>query len=194
MMNELLSRAWWLLAVRGAVALLFGLLALLWPGMTLLFLVAIFATYALIGGTVSLVGAIKNRQSDDDWWLVLLLGLVSIGAGVIAILHPDLTTLVLVLMMGATALMSGVLDIAVAIRLRRVIRHEWLLGLSGTASIVFGVAVFLFPGPGALALVWLISLHALLTGVLLLAAALRLRSLGRPRGHGGNGKRLAGAS
>ena len=194
MMNDLLSRSWWLLAVRGAVAVLFGLLALLWPGMTLLFLVALFATYALIGGTVSLVGAIKNRQADDDWWLVLLLGLVSIGAGVIAIFHPDLTTLVLVLMMGATALVSGVLDIAVAIRLRRVLTHEWLLGLSGAVSIVFGIAVFLFPGPGALALVWLISFHALLTGVLLLAAAFRLRSLGRPRGHGGHGKRLAGVS
>jgi uncharacterized membrane protein HdeD (DUF308 family) len=175
-MSEMLVRSWWVLGLRGVIAVLFGLLALFWPGLTLLWLVALFAAYALLGGMVSVVGAIRNRKSDDDWWLLLLLGLVGLGAGVIAVVHPSLTALVLVLVMGANALLSGVLEIAVAIRLRKVMRGEWLLLLSGIASIVFGILVFLFPEAGALALVWLISAYALICGALLLAMALRLRS------------------
>src|SRR6266513_155553 len=138
---EMISRSWWMFAWRGAVAVLFGVLALVWPGLTLL-------------------------------WLVALVGL---AAGVIAILHPNLTALVLVLWMGANAIVTGILDIAMAIRLRKVIRGEWLLILTGIVAIAFGVLVFLFPAAGALALVWLISFYASLTGVLLLALAWLIR-------------------
>lgn len=110
------------------------------------------------------------------WWLILLLGLVSIGAGVIAILHPGITALFLVLVMGANALITGVLEIVAAIRLRKEIRGEWLLILTGIVSIAIGALVFLFPGAGALALVWLISFYAAFTGALLLALAFRARS------------------
>jgi uncharacterized membrane protein HdeD (DUF308 family) len=175
-MNDVLLRSWWIIALRGAIALLFGVLALIWPVLTLLWLVALFAVYALFGGAVATIGALKNRKSDDAWWLFLLLGLVSIGAGVIAILHPDLTALVLVLMMGANALVTGVLDIAIAIRLRKTIQGEWMLVLSGVLSILFGVFVFLFPGAGALALVWLISFYAITTGVLLFIVGFRVRA------------------
>lgn len=175
-MTDMLLRSWWTLALRGVIAVLFGVLALLWPGLTLLWLVALFASFALLGGAVSVFGAIKNRKLDEDWWLLLLLGMVGIGAGVIAVVHPGLTALLLVLVMGANALLTGVLDIAIAIRLRKLIRGEWLLLLSGAASIVFGIIVFLFPGAGALALVWLISVYALISGALLLAMAFRVRS------------------
>jgi uncharacterized membrane protein HdeD (DUF308 family) len=169
------SRNWWMFALRGVVAIAFGVLALAWPEITLLWLVALFAAFALINGAASAVGAWQNRSGDEHWWLALLLGLVSVGAGVIAIVSPGLTALVLVLLMGANAIGIGVLDIALAIRLRRAIRGEWLLFLAGAVSIVFGVLVFLFPGAGALALVWLISVYAIASGVLLLAAAWRLR-------------------
>lgn len=172
-MDELLARSWWMLGLRGAIALLFGILALLWPGLTLLWLVALFAAYALISGVVSIIAAVQNRRSDREWWLILLLGLVSVAAGIVALIHPALTALVLVLVMGANALVTGVLDIAVAIRLRKVIQNEWLLILSGLASIIFGVLVFLFPGAGALAMVWLISAYAIVTGILLLWLAFR---------------------
>lgn len=176
-MNETLLRSWWMLALRGAIALVFGVLALVWPGLTLLWLVALFAAYALLGGAVWAYGAIRNRKRDDNWWVILLLGLVSIGAGVIAMVHPALTALVLILLMGANALVTGVLDVVVAARLRKYIRGEWLLVLSGIASIAFGVIVFLFPtGAGALALVWLIGIYAIVTGILLFAVALRVRS------------------
>jgi uncharacterized membrane protein HdeD (DUF308 family) len=179
-MNDTLLRSWWMLALRGAIAILFGLLALAWPGLTLLWLVALFAAYALLGGAVWTFGAIQNRKTDDHWWVLLIAGLASIGAGLIALLHPALTALVLILLIGANALVTGVLDIVVAVRLRKHIKGELLLVLGGAASIVFGVIVFLFPlGAGALALVWLISAYAIVTGALFLAAAVRLRSWAR---------------
>jgi uncharacterized membrane protein HdeD (DUF308 family) len=176
-MRQLLANSWWILALRGAAALLFGILALIWPGITLLFLVALFAAYALISGAVALVGAIRNR-TDKGWWLVLLLGVAGLAAGVLAILYPAITALVLVLLMGANAIVSGALEIAMAVRLRNEIegKGEWLLGIAGFVSVVFGVLVLLFPGAGALAMVWLISVYAMTIGILLLIAAFRLRS------------------
>lgn len=182
-MDDLLSRSWWMLALRGVLALVFGILAFIWPGLTLAALVALFAAYVLISGVVSILGAIKNRKADREWWLILILGLVSVAAGVISIMQPALTALVLVLMMGANALVTGVLDIAVAIRLRKTIEGEWLLIAAGIASIIFGILVFLFPGAGALALVWLISAHAIAIGILLLGLAFRARGWGQRHRH-----------
>jgi uncharacterized membrane protein HdeD (DUF308 family) len=177
-MTDSLMKSWWILALRGVFAILFGVLAFFWPGITLLTLVALFAAYALLGGVASIVGALANRQRDDDWWMPLLIGLVGVGAAVISVLHPGLTALVFVLLVGAHALVTGMLDIAFAIRLRKLIHDEWLLILSGVASIVFGALVFLFPSAGALALIWLISLYAVLTGALMLGLSLRLRAHG----------------
>ncbi|MET0855629.1 MAG: DUF308 domain-containing protein, partial [Telluria sp.] len=114
---------------------------------------------------------------DDHWWVLLLAGIVSIGAGIIAMIHPMMTALVLVLLIGANALVTGVLDIVVAVRLRKKIRGEMLLVLSGIASIVFGAIVFLYPlGAGALALVWMVGIYAIFSGALMLGLAARLRS------------------
>ncbi|MES2300192.1 MAG: HdeD family acid-resistance protein [Pseudomonadota bacterium] len=179
-MNETLLRSWWMLALRGAVACAFGVLALAWPGLTLLSLAILFAAYALLGGAVWVFGAIGNRERDDHWWVILLIGLVSVGAGAIAAMHPALTALVLILLMGAHACVTGVLEVLVAVRLRRFIRGESMLVLSGVASILFGAIVFMYPsGAGALALVWLIGLYAIVTGILLLALALRVRKWAR---------------
>lgn len=179
-MNETLLRYWWMLALRGGIAVAFGLLALLLPGMTLLVLIALFATYAMFGGAVWAVGAIRNRKVDDHWWVLLMAGLAGIGAGLIALVHPTLTALVLILLIGANALISGVLDIVIAVRLRRRIQGEWLLVITGIASILFGVIVFLYPlNAGALALVWLVGIYAIVTGLLLLALAWRVRAWAR---------------
>jgi uncharacterized membrane protein HdeD (DUF308 family) len=164
-----------MLLLRGIVAILFGILAAAWPGLTLIWLVALFAVYAIVLGVVSVAGAIRVRRSDSSWWLPLLIGIVSIVAGVYAIAYPGVTTLVLVLVMGVNALLTGALDIALAVRLRRVLRGQWLMVASGIVSVLFGVLVIAAPGAGALALVWLISLHAIVTGALLLALGLRTR-------------------
>lgn len=188
-MKQLPLQPWWVVALRGVIAIAFGVLAFIWPGITLLSLLALFAAYALLGGAVSIYGAIRNRKQNGDWWLPLLLGLVSFGAGLVAVVHPGLTALVLVLLIAAHALTTGVLDIVAAIRLCTIIEHEWLLALNGVASILFGVLVFLFPGAGALALIWAISLYALLSGGLLLGSAFRLRSKARTR-HTGTDRRV----
>ena len=174
-MEDLLKRSWWVLALRGALALAFGILAVLWPGATLLVLVALFAAWMLIAGAAATFASLRNKRSDKAWWLELLLGLVSFTAGVIAVLNPGMTILVLVLLMGANALVTGVLEIVMAVRLRKTIEGEWLLALAGTVSIVFGVLVLLFPDAGALAMVWLVSFYAVFTGTLLLTLAFRAR-------------------
>jgi uncharacterized membrane protein HdeD (DUF308 family) len=176
-MNHFYLRSWWVPALRGIIGILFGLLALVWPGLTLFTLVALFAAYALLGGIASVVGAIGHRKVDDDWWLPMLLGLVSIGAAVVAVVNPLLTTLVLVMVIGANALVSGVLDIVAAVRLRKEVSGEWLLAVSGICSVVFGALVFMYPLAGAMALVWMVSIYALVTGVLLLMLAVRARAL-----------------
>ncbi|MBZ2209471.1 HdeD family acid-resistance protein [Massilia soli] len=185
-MNHILMRSWWMLALRGLVAIAFGVLAILFPAMTLGSLVALFAAFALLSGAIWVFGAARHRKSDEQWWVLLLLGLASIGAGSVAALHPALTLLVLVLLIGANALVTGVLDIVVAVRMRKKMQGESLLIASGIASIAFGVIVFLFPvGIGGLAIAWMIGLYALVTGMLMLALAWRVRAwmrLGGGRG------------
>lgn len=181
-MNEAVLRSWWVFALRGVISILFAVMALIWPGLTLLVLTALFAAYTLLSGIVLIAGAVRNRKTDDHWWLLLSLGLAGVAAGVIAVMHPGLTALILVLVIGANALVTGVLDITLAIRLRRVIHDEWLMVISGVASVVFGILIFLFPAAGALALVWLISLYAMVTGVLLLGLAFRLCARAKARG------------
>jgi uncharacterized membrane protein HdeD (DUF308 family) len=178
-MDNFFVRSWWVLALRGAAGILFAVLTLAWPGLTLLTLIALFAAYALIGGAVAVAGAIRHRRSEDDRWPVMLLGLVSIGAGVVAVTRPALTALVLVMVMAANALVIGVLDIVAAIRLRREIEGEWMLALAGLASIVFAAIVFLYPLAGVLTLIWMVSLYAFVTGALLLMQAARVRSRAR---------------
>jgi uncharacterized membrane protein HdeD (DUF308 family) len=178
-MERLLSMSWWALALWGLCAVIFGVLAAAWPGLTLLTLALLFAVYAILSGGAAVASAMMHRGAGG-WWLWLLLGLVSVAAGLLALAYPGLTALFLVLLMGANAIVTGVLEMSMAIRLRKEIRGEWLLGLAGAVSILFGAFVLLFPLGGALALVWLIALHAIVTGIMLLALAWRARSGARP--------------
>ncbi|MGZ5034287.1 MAG: HdeD family acid-resistance protein [Usitatibacter sp.] len=193
-MEEMLQRSWWMLALRGVAAIVFGVLAIVWPDLTLLVLVGLFAAFAFITAAAYIGAALKVRGNDGGgkgWWLLLLWGLVAVAAGGIAIFHPIVTALTLVLLMGANALVTGVLDLVMAFRLRKEIRNEWMLVLAGLVSIVFGALVLAFPGAGALAMVWMVSFYATLTGVLLLALAIRLR--GRAKPSTGTKDRLVGA-
>ncbi|HEV7814323.1 MAG TPA: HdeD family acid-resistance protein [Janthinobacterium sp.] len=169
--QPMLMQSRWIFTLRGAIAILLGLFALAMPGMTLLSLTVLFAVYAVLGGAVALAGAIRHRRTDRDWWALLLLGLVSIAAGVLATIYPVMTALVLVMLIGANALVSGVLDLVLAVRLRQHARGAWMLILSGLVSLVFGALVLIYPGAGALALIWMIAVYALATGVLYLILA-----------------------
>jgi uncharacterized membrane protein HdeD (DUF308 family) len=174
-MNDLLSKSWKVLALRGVISILFGVLAALWPGLTLMWLVVLFAAWALVSGFGYMTAAVNNRKTHSDWWMLLLMGLIGLGAGIIAILNPGLTTVFLVLLIGAMALANGIVEIAMAIRLRKSIQGEGLMIVSGIVSVLFGVFLFFFPGAGALAMVWLISIYAVVTGVLLLLLAWRAK-------------------
>jgi uncharacterized membrane protein HdeD (DUF308 family) len=178
-MRHFLTISWWMLAIRGVAAVLFGLLALAWPALTLLVLVLLFAVYTLIVGSLAVLASLKTRD-EQGWWLVLLLGLASITAGIVALLYPRMTAFVLVLIMGAGALIIGVIDTWIAVRLRKEIRNEWFLGTAGVISILFGAFVLLSPGAGALALVWVIALQSIATGVLFVIIGLRVRSSADP--------------
>lgn len=174
-MSKLFLRLWWVLSVRGAAALIFGIVALLWPGLTLLALVGLFVFYGIAFGVTAIVGAYSHRNADEDWWLTLLLGLAGLTAAIIAAVHPALTAIVLLLIIGALALVCGILDIAVAIRLRKLIRHEWMLLFAGALSILFGMLVFTNPVAGMLTLVTMLSLYLIVYGASLLTLGLRMR-------------------
>jgi uncharacterized membrane protein HdeD (DUF308 family) len=179
-MSETLLRSWWLLGLRGAIAMLFGASAILWPAITLVTLGALFTAFALLAGAVWIFGAVRHRAVDQRWWVLMLLGAFSVGAGVLAALQPGLTIVALVLLIGANALVSGLLDIVVAVRMRRYMKGELLLILSGAASVLFGLIVLLFPtGAGALALAWMTGCYAIITGALLLALAFQVRAWSR---------------
>ncbi|OLB78695.1 MAG: hypothetical protein AUI14_12500 [Actinobacteria bacterium 13_2_20CM_2_71_6] len=179
-MLETLARNWWVVGIRGAAALIFGLLALIWPAITVLVLVALFGAYALVDGAFALGTAIFGRGATGGsrGWLVVE-GIAGIIAGILTIMWPGITALVLLWLIAAWALVTGVLEIVAAVRLRRELRHEWLLALGGALSVLFGIVLIVWPAAGALAVVTLIGIYAIVFGVVLLALAFRLRRLGR---------------
>jgi uncharacterized membrane protein HdeD (DUF308 family) len=150
------------------------------PAISLAAVVLLWGAYAFADGVLALVSAIRRRGESDRWWLFLVEGLVGIAAGVLTLIWPGITAIALLYLIAAWALVTGVLEIAAAIRLGKVIAHEWLLGLSGIASLGFGILLVLFPGAGALAVVLWIGAYTLVFGALLIALAFRLRVLGRP--------------
>jgi uncharacterized membrane protein HdeD (DUF308 family) len=171
---------WWVFVLRGIFAIIFGVLTFLWPGMALLTLVLLFSAYSIADGVFNIVASFRATGAGQQrWWVLLLEGIVSIIAGLVAFFMPGLTALALLYLIAAWAVVTGALEIAAAIRLRRQIRGEWLLALAGILSIVFGVLLFLFPGPSALAVVLWIGAYAIAFGVLLIVLGLRLRRWAR---------------
>ena len=173
-----LAHNWWMLALRGLVAIVFGVLAFVLPGMTLLTLVFLFGVYAIVNGVLALVHAFSAPKGYPRFGALIFTGIISIAAGVLAFVWPGITALSLVLLIAAWAIVNGVFEIATAIRLRRVIEHEWLLALAGILSVLLGIVMLLQPGAGALALVWWIGGFAVAFGVLLVALAFRVRRAG----------------
>jgi uncharacterized membrane protein HdeD (DUF308 family) len=166
-----------LLLIRGLVSLAIGILAVMWPGVTIAILVGIFGLYALIDGVTNLILGLTRTRTHGRSWAHALQGVAGIVAGILTFLWPGVTALVLVLFIGAWAIVTGGFEIAAAIRLRRVIKGEWLLALSGILSIVFGVLIFAFPGAGAVGIAWILGIYAAAAGMVLIALGLRLRSL-----------------
>jgi uncharacterized membrane protein HdeD (DUF308 family) len=167
---------WWLLALRGLVAMLFGVLAFIWPGATLITLVWLFGAFALVNGILSLVLAAKTPKGYPKVGSLILGGLLGILAGLLAFVMPGITALGLVILIAAWAIVTGIMELVAAVRLRKVINNEWLLVLAGIASVVFGILLLFQPAAGALVLIWWIGAWALLFGILLMILAFRMRN------------------
>jgi uncharacterized membrane protein HdeD (DUF308 family) len=176
-MDSRLSLNWSALAIRGVIAIVFGILAFLMPGLTLGVFVLLFAAYAIVDGLSHVVTGIRQRTGDRPDGLMILGGIAGIVAGLIAAILPGITALFLLALIGAWAIVTGVAEIMAAYRLRKVIRGEWLLALDGFLSVAFGLYVWIFPGAGAIAIVWLIAAFAIASGVILLMLAFRMRAL-----------------
>jgi uncharacterized membrane protein HdeD (DUF308 family) len=176
-----LAENWWLLLLRGIAAIAFGLLAFFWPGLTLLALVFMWGIYAIADGILALWAAIASKGGEiaPRWWLAVV-GIAGILAGALAFVWPGMTALILLMFIASWAIVIGVLQMWGAIRLRKEIEGEWLLGLSGLLSVAFGVIMFVQPGAGALAVVWLISWFAILAGCVYIALAFQLKKHKRP--------------
>lgn len=173
-------RGWWSLALlRGLLAVVFGLLAFLWPAITLRALILLVGAYALADGVFAVASALRSRHAEGFWSILLLEGGAGILAGLLAILWPDMTALALIYVLAVWCIITGLIEIAAARALRRYVEGEWLLALTGIVSLCFGLFVALRPGAGALALLWLIGAYALAFGVLLIIFALALRRLER---------------
>lgn len=173
-----LAQNWWLVMLRGAAAILFGVLAFIWPGITLASLVLLYGAFALADGVLAIVGAIRGGGPGSRWWLALV-GLAGVVAGMLTFLWPGITTLLLLVFIGAWAIAIGLFEIIGAIRLRKEIDNEWLLILSGALSVLFGLVLLTQPGAGALALIFVIGAYAIAYGVLLVVLAFRLRKHAR---------------
>ena len=172
-----LAKNWWLLLLRGIAAIAFGVLAFLWPGITLLTLVLLYGAFMLVDGVFALAGAIGRRHDAavPTWWLVLT-GVLDIAVGLIALLWPGITAFVLIIFIGAWAIVRGVFEIIAAIQMRKEIEGEWLLITLGAFSVLFGLAVLAFPGAGALGLIWAIAVWSVVIGIFMVMLAFRVRS------------------
>lgn len=174
-MLELLARRWVAVALRGAAAVAFGLVALAWPGVTVKALAVVFGAYALVDGLLTL-GTSLGGTDRRDRWVLGFEGLVDVVAGGIALVWPSITVSALVLVVAAWAVATGVSEVTAAVRLRRELHGEWRLGVFGAASVLVGLLLAVRPGVGIVAVAWLVGAYALAVGSVLLALAFALRS------------------
>lgn len=185
-MFNLMTQNWWAMALRGLVAVLFGIAAFMLPGVMLWALVALFGAYALVDGIFALISAfrreVRREVRGERWGPLLFEGVIGILIGVLTFIWPKLTAMGLVYMIAFWAILTGALEVMTAVRLRHAIRGEWLMALIGILSMVFGLLLAMFPLAGALSLMWLIGAYAIAAGVLMIALGFKLRSLKHPSG------------
>ena len=175
----ILARNWWVLMLRGIVAILFGILSFALPGISLASLVLLFGAFCLADGLMAAWTAFSNRRQKENSWLLLIGGLLGIGVGLLTIFQPAVTALALVFYVAIWAIGTGVVQVVMAIRLRQEIDNEWMLILAGLASLALGALLMARPGPGALALLWLIASYAIVFGLLLVVLALEVRGVAK---------------
>lgn len=173
---ETARRYWWLVVIRGVLAIIFGLIALLSPGIALLAIIFVFAAYAIVDGIVALVVGFQEHNRNNRWWLLVLEGVAGIIVGILAFSWPGITSLVLLYLVAWWAIITGIMEIVAAFMLRDAISREWLLALAGILSIIFGILLIVNPGRGLLSLLWLVGIYAIIFGIVLIVRGFQLRS------------------
>jgi uncharacterized membrane protein HdeD (DUF308 family) len=176
-----LAPRWGWVVLRGVLAVLFGLFAFTRPGAMVFSMVLVFGCYAFIAGVATVIAAARSGRAGDSWGALLVDGLLGIGVGAVAVLWPASTALAFVWLIGAWAVLTGALEIVSAIKLRKVVEHEWLMGIAGALSIAFGLLMFYRPVAGGLAVVWWLGAYALLFGVMMIVLGFRLRGIAHAR-------------
>jgi len=182
-MDKILSKAWWALLLRGILAIVFAATAVIWPSLTLTVLVIMFGAWALVDGIFALGGAIIHHQGEWGW--LVLEGLVGIAAGLIAFIAPWTAVFAFLMLIGAWLLITGVLEIVQAIRLRKVLNNEWLLILNGILSILMVALLVVFPGASTFAFVYMLAAFALIWGVFSIVLAFRVHNVRKDFRHSG---------
>lgn len=177
-MLSFIAREWWVFLVRGIAAIVFGVMALVWPAATLLVLVMLVGAYLLVDGVTLLIALIRgDALARRNAWAVGIMGVLGVVAGIVTFAWPDATALTLLYVVAFWAIATGVIQVIAAIALRREIDGEFWMGLGGVLSVVFGAVLIVFPGAGLLSLVWLVGVWAIAFGVSSIGLAFRLRGI-----------------
>jgi uncharacterized membrane protein HdeD (DUF308 family) len=175
-MREAIARNWWALVLRGLLGIGLGVITFVWPGITLASLVILFGIYAFIDGVLAGIAAVRALERHERWGALLIEGIAGILTGIVAFVWPAITTVVLVFIVGAWAIVTGVFEIAAAMKLRKHVSGEWLLAVTGIASVIFGALILFAPLVGALVLAIWIGAYAFVFGGLMIALGFRLRN------------------
>lgn len=162
------QQGWWMFLLRGIAAIIFGILALVWPGLTLFVLIISFGVWIIFDGVIEIWNGFTNREGHDRWWVDVLLGLAGIIAGILIISLPGITAVVAMYYIGAWMVVTGILQVFYAIKLRQEISGEFLMILTGILSVILGIIFFASPGKGAVSLVWVIAIYAIVFGIFLI--------------------------
>ncbi|WP_064256428.1 HdeD family acid-resistance protein [Rhodococcus sp. D-6] len=179
--RSLLKQIWWVVLLRGILAVLFGVVALVWPGITVWALVVVFAAYAIIDGIVLVVQSVRDKPEGWGWWLAM--GVISVLAGLVALFWPGITALALLYVIAFYAILFGITGIVGGIRFRKVPESGWVWSvLAGVVAVLFGIVLLIFPGEGILSLIVLLGIYAILFGVLLIILAFQARSAAKKAG------------
>jgi uncharacterized membrane protein HdeD (DUF308 family) len=171
------AKNWWVLLLRGICAVVFGIMAIAWPGETLQVLILLFGAYVLVDGMFALTMGFRGKLKGGIWWQMVLVGLLSLLAGIMTFAWPGLTAVALLVLVASWAIVRGFTEIVAAFALRKTIDDEWVLALSGVISIIFGALMLIHPAAGALAIVLLIGAFMLAVGFMMIALSMRLRRL-----------------
>lgn len=174
-----IAQSWWLYALRGVAAIVFGVIAFISPAATVLALVLVFGIYAIVDGVLAVIAAFQMRKIVKPWWAVLLEGLCGILVGIIALVYPVATAGALLLLIAFWAVFTGIMEIVAAIRFREVLTNEWSMIVGGVLSVILGIVLFARPFAGAVGLIWAIGIYAIFFGATMLYFAFKVRSFTR---------------